>query len=77
MYNEDKKNFIILTCGDWDLRSMLQSQCKYFKIDYPPYLKSWINVKKSFAEVTAHFPKGMMIMLNELNINHTGKWTIF
>jgi hypothetical protein len=30
---------------------------------------------KSFAEVTAHFPKGMMSMLNELNLNHTGKYS--
>lgn len=44
--NNDNFNFIFITCGDWDLRIMLPSQCNQFKIDYPPYFRKWINLKK-------------------------------
>lgn len=65
---EDPLNFTFLTCGDWDLKKMLPSQCQYFNLTYPNYLKQWINVKKSFASLTAHFPKGMPTMLNQLSL---------
>jgi ERI1 exoribonuclease 3 len=77
VFNEESQNFIFITCGDWDLRTMLPTQCNYFNIKYPVYLRSWINLKKSFAEITAHFPKGMMTMLDELGLKHTGWILIF
>ncbi|CAF0956251.1 unnamed protein product [Brachionus calyciflorus] len=67
------KNFIFLLCGDWDLIKMLPSQCKYFNIEYPNYFKKWINIKKSFADLTSHFPKGMPVMLNALNLSLDGR----
>ncbi|RNA18087.1 ERI1 exoribonuclease 3-like [Brachionus plicatilis] len=66
-------NFIFLTCGDWDLKTMLPSQCKFFNIKYPNYFTTWINIKKSFAELTGHFPKGMPTMLQMLNLNLEGR----
>lgn len=62
-------NFTFLTCGDWDLKTMLPSQCKYFNISYSNYFKNWINIKKSFAQMTGHFPKGMPVMLEMLSKN--------
>ena len=37
-----------VTCGDWDLKKMLPSQCEYFRIPIPDYFRSWINVKEIF-----------------------------
>jgi hypothetical protein len=61
------KNFTFLTCGEWDLMKMLPSECKYLGLDYPNYLKQWINVKKSFGEVTGTFPRSMPAMLEKLS----------
>jgi hypothetical protein len=44
------KNFTFLTCGDWDLKTMLPSQCRHFNLAYPNYFKKWINVKKVFVK---------------------------
>jgi len=62
-----------VTCGDWDLKTMLPKQCDYFHIAYPKYLKRWINIKKSYAEAMKKWPRGMMYMLNELGITHQGR----
>ncbi|XP_071478899.1 ERI1 exoribonuclease 3-like isoform X1 [Diadema antillarum] len=64
---------IFVTCGDWDLKTMLPSQCGYFEIPYGSYFRQWINIKKSFAVVTGHFPKGMMQMLEKLHLEHVGR----
>jgi len=64
---------IFVTCGDWDLQTMLPSQCKYFNIEAPPYFNSWINIKKPFCDVTKTYPKGMMPMLDILGLKHVGR----
>jgi len=64
---------IFVTCGDWDLQTMLPSQCKYFKIEAPLYFNKWINIKKPFCEVTGTYPKGMMPMLQTLGLKHVGR----
>ena len=46
-------NWVFVTCGDWDLESMLPKQIKLSEIQYyPAYLKRWINVKDVFIKVT-------------------------
>lgn len=67
------KTFAFVTCGDWDLKKMLPSQCSYLGIPRPSYFNSWINIKKSFCEVTKVYPKGMMQMLQHLQIAHQGR----
>lgn len=65
---------IFVTCGDWDLYTMLRSQCDYFKLDRPEYFNHWINIKKSFHKATGKFARnGMMGMLQDLGIKHTGR----
>ena len=71
---DPKVKFIFVTCGDWDLYTMLRSQCDYFKLPRPEYFDHWINIKKSFHKAVGKFAKdGMMGMLQELNIKHTGR----
>jgi ERI1 exoribonuclease 3 len=66
--------FIFVTCGDWDLKTILPSQCDYFQLKRENYFEHWINIKKSFYTITGKYAKyGMMGMLNELNIQHVGR----
>ncbi|GFO05084.1 eri1 exoribonuclease 3 [Plakobranchus ocellatus] len=64
---------IFVTCGDWDLKSMLPRQCETSNLPTKSYFKKWINIKKSYADITRTFPKGMMHMLTGLNLQHIGR----
>lgn len=66
-----KRAFV--TCGDWDLKTMLPGQCATLDLAPQPYFKSWINIKRSYADVTQSFPKGMMFMLENFKIKHVGR----
>ena len=67
-------NFIFVTCGDWDLFTMLPSQCRYFNLHRANYFDHWINIKRSFNKSTKKFARGgMMSMLQDLNIQHQGR----
>lgn len=45
------KTFCYVTCGDWDLKTMLPTQCQLSGLQsYPDYFKSWINIKDVFNE---------------------------
>ncbi|MCL4138355.1 UNVERIFIED_CONTAM: hypothetical protein GTU68_040873, partial [Idotea baltica] len=68
-----KSSYLFVTCGDWDLKVMLPEQCNRDNIVLPAYFRSWMNIKKAYAHVTGTFVKGMMPMLEQLNIKHVGK----
>ncbi|KAB7503344.1 ERI1 exoribonuclease 3 [Armadillidium nasatum] len=68
-----KERFLFVTCGDWDLKSMLPDQCKRECIVLPPYFNTWMNIKKAYAHVTGVFTKGMLTMLNDLKLEHIGR----
>ncbi|XP_060082479.1 ERI1 exoribonuclease 3-like [Ylistrum balloti] len=65
--------FAFVTCGDWDLKTMLPSQCKYFNFRKPQYFNQWINIKKEYAAVTSKYPKGMIAMLDGLSLDLEGR----
>ena len=63
-----------VTCGNWDLNTCLPIQCKYQKIQYPDYLRRWINIKDSYERITGNSRKcGMARMLKELNLTLEGR----
>jgi len=66
-------SWTFVTCGDWDLKSMLRNQCDHFGYHRPDYFRRWINIKKIYFQQTKQFPKGMMQMLDQLNLVHEGK----
>lgn len=66
-------SWAFVTCGDWDLKSMLRGQCDNFGYDRPTYFRRWINIKKIFYQQFKIFPKGMMQMLEHLNLAHEGR----
>lgn len=70
---DESTKSIFVTCGDWDLKTMLPKQCSYFGLMYPGYLKRWINIKKPFSIVTGRYPKGMMPMFDDLDLEHVGR----
>ena len=77
-------NFAIVTCGDWDLRSMLPRQLallerqvskqgRYQK--FKPFLcyRRWVNVKGAFQDFYCAKAGGMTRMLDHLRIPLTGR----
>lgn len=68
------KNFIFVTCGDWDLKTCLRSETKHKKIEYKNYLKKWINLKKVFCDFIKEERRiDMVEMLKEFNIKLEGR----
>jgi ERI1 exoribonuclease 3 len=67
--NYSSANWVFVTCGDWDLRTCLPREANFKKIQYKPYFKSYINIKKVFP----NNPKGMLEMLQAMKIPHTGR----
>ncbi|CAD5125677.1 DgyrCDS13879 [Dimorphilus gyrociliatus] len=70
---EKEKSFAFVTCGDWDLKTMLPSQCRTSNCNKPNYFNSWINIKRSFSDVTGTWPRGMIPMLRQLKLKHEGR----
>ena len=62
-----------VTCGNWDLETMLPSQCSYFDIPRPRYFNQWVNIKKIFERATNKWPKGMPSMLNYFGLVLEGR----
>jgi len=65
--------FACATCGEWDLKFMFPSQCKAFRLPVPDYMKKWINVKVSFAEMAQLYPRNMVTMMKYCQLKHEGR----
>ncbi|KAF6150075.1 hypothetical protein GIB67_002857 [Kingdonia uniflora] len=46
-----KTNFAVVTWGDWDCSTMLESECRFKRIRKPDYFNRWINLRVPFNEV--------------------------
>lgn len=67
-------SYIFITCGDWDLKTMLPSQLKLEGgLKAPSCFSKWINIKDSFTRCTKKNPKGMVGMLNHFKIELKGR----
>jgi ERI1 exoribonuclease 3 len=75
MDKEDLKdgNFAFVTCGDWDLKTGLTSQCQTSNVSLPEWTQKWINLKKAQQKVTGKFPRSMVISLRELGLKLEGR----
>ena len=62
-----------VTCGDWDLKTGLPTQCTYQKIDYPEYLRKWVNIKDIFMKLTGTKGFSMKTMLKDLHLELEGR----
>ena len=76
MITENLKNnakICFVTCGDWDLKTMLPGQCEYLKVDVPTYFKKWVNIKKAFSKITGSKAVSMVHMLRILGLTLDGR----
>merc|ERR1712004_141975 len=70
---EEEAKITFVTCGDWDLKTMLPGQAEHFNLKYPNYLKRWINIKKPYAKTMGNYPKGLDSMLTGLGMKFEGR----
>jgi inhibitor of KinA sporulation pathway (predicted exonuclease) len=67
------KKFTFVTCGDWDLKSMLPAQCDTSCVKRPGYFDKWINIKFPFGDCYKTKALGMAGMLRDLKIPLKGR----
>lgn len=72
-YFDEPEKSTFVTCGNWDLKTMLPSQCDLDGITLPEYFKRWIDLKYTFCESTGYYPKGLKDMLARLNLPLKGR----
>ena len=70
---DGKVSFTFVTCGDWDLKTMLPGQCKHFRLPVREYFRSWINIKKVFKSATGVKASGMPSMLKHFDLQLLGR----
>jgi len=61
-----------VTCGDWDLRTCLPSECKRKGLQVPSALQAWCNIKHVFETAMGSKAFGMDGMLKSLNMELIG-----
>jgi len=71
------ENTTVVTCGDWDLKTMLPRQLKLTKTTLPYTLdrlfSEWSNMKKPFKRVMKHKERVSFVkMMDHLNLEITG-----
>jgi ERI1 exoribonuclease 3 len=67
------KSFAFVTCGDWDLKTMIRGQCKREGIKLPFYFDKWCNLKHAYQEFYHEQAFGMSNMLEKLGLELKGK----
>jgi ERI1 exoribonuclease 3 len=66
-------SFCFVTCGDWDLKTMLPGQCTAFGLHHPEYMKRWMNIKFVFQDLMGQKAYGMPNMLDKLGLKLAGR----
>ncbi|CAM9456104.1 unnamed protein product, partial [Ascophyllum nodosum] len=75
-----RRSCFFITCGDWDLKRMLPSQCELIGADMPEHFKTCANIKEVFREVVLSSPPrwrrescGIPAMLSALRLKLEGR----
>lgn len=66
-------NTCFVTCGNWDLKIGLPLQCKFQNLEYPEYLRKWLNIKDIFEQLTGTKGRSMKTMLKALGLKLEGR----
>ncbi|KAJ3124266.1 hypothetical protein HK098_001276 [Nowakowskiella sp. JEL0407] len=66
-------NSLFLTCGDWDLETMLPAQLRVSGIHASPEFSAWINIKVPFRNLFSVRSAGMTGMLSTLGLPLIGR----
>jgi len=70
----DRVTFV--TCGDWDLKTMLPAQLRHVGRGggaVPRQFRSWCNIKKEYARIYQRKPRGMAGILRGLQMKLEGR----
>ena len=67
-------NFVIVTCGNWDLGTIFPEQCSISNVPHGPPFDKWLNMKTLFCKVFK-VPRsgGMAKMLEQRNLKLLGR----
>ena len=66
--------FAFVTCGDWDLKTMLPAQAAYSGTDIPTCFRSWVNAKVVYNNAHRGFTaRGMTDMLSHAGLALEGR----
>ena len=60
-------NILFITCGDWDLKTMLVNQCAISSIPINDMFNRWCNIKKMYNQYYSEKIIGMHIMKEIIN----------
>jgi ERI1 exoribonuclease 3 len=66
-------NSAFITCGDWDLKTMLPSQCRTSGAKMPNFYRVWINIKNEFQKFYKIKAGGLAGMLSRLKMDFIGR----
>jgi len=71
-------NSSFVTCGQWDLVTMLPEQCRYSGQTVPSMLDvgssgEFVNIKLTYQTTTGKYGKGLMAMQNHLGLKFEGR----
>jgi len=69
-FNND--NFLLVTCGSWDLQTCLPNYLKYLGIKSPSCLKKWNNVKEAHRKIHNSKISGMDNLLSFYGLRFEG-----
>ena len=61
-----------ITCGDWDLKTMLPKECARKKLHVPEVLRKWCNIKELFEETIGIKAVDITTMLGALGLSFSG-----
>lgn len=74
--NNFDESIIIITCGKWDLQTMLPTECNRWNITPRSVYRRYINLKDAFKTIYEYNPDhrySMVGMLDQCNIKLTGR----
>lgn len=63
---------VFVTCGDWDLKTMIIRQCAVSGQHVPERFHQWVNIKMLYGKVMKHAGRGMKEMLDGLGLKLEG-----
>lgn len=67
------ESFLPVTCGDWDLLTMLPRQCALDNLPVPQCFRYWHNIKMSYYSATKDYSKSLKGILTGLKLERTGR----
>jgi len=74
LHEMEDDDFAIVTCGNWDLKTMLPNECHLKNLFVPHCFDSWINLKKIFCDCyNVRKEPTMMKMLDFLALDLRGR----